>query len=131
MKLSQIAVAGLLSLALGCSSVRTGLVYREVSGRYSMYSVDRAIPLVRIQGNSELGKNLEGYVQVDSICGGIDALPRILRGSVDGHMESAGAGLSYFLTDNLSVDFGGELFHADIDMNFNHRLFGRTTSDTI
>ncbi|MBU0906776.1 MAG: hypothetical protein KKD18_04050 [Nanoarchaeota archaeon] len=50
--------AGILSLTLGCSSIRTGFGYRQVSGDYRFYRYKGAIPFVRVRGDKELGRNL-------------------------------------------------------------------------
>ncbi len=102
--------AGILGVVLGCSSVRTGFGYREVSGSYRFYSVDRTIPFARVQANKEIARNLEGYGRFDFTCGSVDAQPEIMRGSAEGHFESVGAGLSYYLTPEFSLDFGGRYF---------------------
>lgn len=126
-----IASSAILACVSGCSSVRSGLGYREVSGTHKVYHVDRMIPFVRVQGNKELGKNLEGYVRGDFSCGRVDADPRFLHGSAEGHFESLGSGLSYFLNPNFSVDVGGELFYADFDMNFDDGRLKLSTPDSV
>jgi hypothetical protein len=133
MKIGRLGItAGLLSLVLGCSSIRTGLGYREVSGNHRrVFNVNRSIPFIRIQGNREIVKNLETYGRFDFSCGGFDVNPEMLRGNVNGHFESFGVGLSYFLADNLSVDFGGELAHAGIDMNVDWGKFSMSSPDNI
>ncbi|MFH1802373.1 MAG: hypothetical protein ABH864_02880 [archaeon] len=131
MGLLRSAAVGLLLFAAGCSSVRTGFGYRQVSGSYSIYDYDGTILFVRVQENKKLGENLEGYLRGDFICGEVCAEPESLRGSANGFFGVVGTGVSYSLADWLSVDFGGELFNSRYDMEFCHGRVGMTTPDSV
>lgn len=118
-------------LLSGCSSARTGIGYREVSGDHRVYYVDRMIPFARVQANQELERDIECYVRGDFSCGKVDAAPEFLCGNADGHFESFGTGISYFPMKNFSFDFGGEIFYAGFDMNFDNGRIKMATPDSV
>lgn len=122
------AVGGLA--CVGCSSLKVGTGYREVAGEYLMYDVDTVLPFVRVQGEKEIAENLKGYGRFDFVCGEINAHPEILRGKVGGSFGSVGAGARYYLTDEFSLDAGGEIFFADIDLKYRGRV-GADVYDTV
>lgn len=120
-----VACSGLLILVCSCStleslkpdSISSGLVVRQVGGKLKPYEKRTNINLMRAQANYKLTDKVSVWDRFDFTYGDVKFSQHLTELDVRGHFESFGVGVSYFPFEkkkNLSFDFGGELFYADI-----------------
>ena len=144
MKLERIRNAlasGLMVVAFGCNattekitlySAETGVVVREVKGKYRGFEVEKMISLQRVRLKKRLEKNVAGYVGIDYAKNEIGAKHDVLEGKVRGSFEGIGAGIGYFpFSKNLGFEFGAEFFHCDYDMIGSLGMLKQKTPDEI
>ena len=132
---------GLIAVAFGCNgaiekiisdSVETGVVVREVKGKYRGFEVEKMISLQRVRLKKRLDKNAAGYAGIDYAKNEIGAKHDVLEGKARGSFEGVGVGIDYFpCSENLGFELGAEFFHCDYDMIGSFGMVKQKTPDEI
>ncbi|RMD66267.1 hypothetical protein D6817_04455 [Candidatus Pacearchaeota archaeon] len=96
-------------------SLRIGAVFREARARWKPYEKRIHLPAVRVQENFPLNESLDFFLRGEFSAGHVDHHQYLTQIRARGSFLSAGAGLSYYpFCDNVSFDFGGEVFYANV-----------------
>ncbi len=137
--MKKLTTALALILSAGCmqdfkpKNHRVGLVFREARGSWEIFRDQKYVPSLRLQTNYELKDNLDLWTRLETTQGHFGLDMYHVNGEVSGNLNSFGVGVSYFPfnQDNLSLDAGGEIFHANATFEGELGIFDGRVQDTI
>ncbi len=122
-RLKNILLTGLVSLIGGCSfgdlkpsSIDTGMEFRHVEGKYSVFKDKKIFYLGNVQVNYPLNEKNDFYLKVKGGSGTLDLSPNVIDGEVSGNALGGECGISYHLNESTTLDIGLELLKAEIEL---------------